>query len=428
VLGSGALTELGYETGFTQRLREVTPQRLALSMVGTMAAQRVETIADLQRAFNALSGSTVQYKPFHNQLAKAAFPAFMRAVLDFLLSELSTQVLRPHSGSGLRQFTDILIQDGSSFAVKDELKDEFPGRFSAIKPAAVELHATLSLFHDQPLHVSLAPDAQGERDFLPEPGALKGKLILGDRGYASLSYCQRVQEAGGHYLIRFRKDMNPWLHECWVDGRRWKKLEGQRLHAVLGKLRGRSADLSVEARRDGVDGYRCSYRLVLAWNPTTQQHVLLATNLDRTAFSAGAVQSLYRLRWQVELLFKEWKSYANLHAFGTRKAGIAEGLIWANLAAALLKRHLAHATQLAFASAEISTRTVAMSIGWHLQPVLRALLLGRDAGRPLRDLLRFLASNAQRAHPRRDRLRGRLRDGLEPLRLDAALRLRAVKN
>jgi IS4 transposase len=222
--------------------------------------------------------------------------------------------------------------------------------------------------------------------------------------------------------------MNPWLQECWVNGRRWRQLEGQRLHAVLGKLRGRSADLAVEARRGGVEGYRYGYRLVLAWNPTTQQHVLLATNLDKIAFSGEAVQSLYRLRWQVELLFKEWKSYANLHAFGTRKAGIAEGLIWANLAAALLKRHLAHATQLAFASAEISTRTTAMSLGWHLQPVLRALLLGRDARRPLRELLRFLSRNAQRAHPRRDRARGRLRDGIEPLRLDAALRLRAIKN
>jgi len=39
------------------------------------------------------------------------------------------------------------------------------------------------------------------------------------------------------------------------------------------------------------------------------------------------------LRWGIELLFKEWKSYANLHAFDTANAGIVEGLIWAAIGA-----------------------------------------------------------------------------------------------
>ena len=39
----------------------------------------------------------------------------------------------------------IVIQDGSSFAIKDALKEVFPGRFKKVKPAAVEAHATLGL-------------------------------------------------------------------------------------------------------------------------------------------------------------------------------------------------------------------------------------------------------------------------------------------
>ena len=48
----------------------------------------------------------------------------------------------------------------------------------------------------------------------------------------------------------------------------------------------------------------------------------------------------------MELLFKEWKSYANLHAFDTANPAIVEGLIWAAIAAAVLKRFLAYMTQL----------------------------------------------------------------------------------
>ena len=45
-------------------------------------------------------------------------------------------------------------------------------------------------------------------------------------------------------------------------------------------------------------------------------------------------------------MYKEWKSYANPHKFSTDRAGIAEGLIWAAICAALVKRFLAHADQL----------------------------------------------------------------------------------
>jgi IS4 transposase len=41
------------------------------------------------------------------------------------------------------------------------------------------------------------------------------------------------------------------------------------------------------------------------------------TNLPRTPFPAPLVARLYRFRWQVELCFKEWTSYANLHKCDT---------------------------------------------------------------------------------------------------------------
>jgi len=51
--------------------------------------------------------------------------------------------------------------------------------------------------------------------------------------------------------------------------------------------------------------------------------------------------SLYRCRWQVELLFKELKSHNRLKAFATRHPALAEGLIWASLLSSLVNRRLA---------------------------------------------------------------------------------------
>jgi hypothetical protein len=51
--------------------------------------------------------------------------------------------------------------------------------------------------------------------------------------------------------------------------------------------------------------------------------------------------SLYRCRWQVELLFKEWKSHNRLKGFVTGEKAIAEGLVWTSLLSLVMKRRVA---------------------------------------------------------------------------------------
>ena len=133
-------------------------------------------------------------------------------------------------------------------------------------------------------------------------------------------------------------------------------------------------------------------------------------------YSVYEVAKAYRLRWQVELLFKEWKSYANLHAFDTQNPAIVEGLIWAAISATALKRFLAHTAQVV-AGVETSTRKVAMCAVHFLHDILRALI-SEIENRFVDTFARaidYLAGNAKRAHPKRDRQRGRLQFGLEPI-------------
>jgi hypothetical protein len=87
---------------------------------------------------------------------------------------------------------------------------------------------------------------------------------------------------------------------------------------------------------------------------------------------SGVVARLYRFRWQIELVFKEWKSYANLHKLEPANEHVAEGLIWASLCAAVLKRFLAHAAQLV-GGKPISNRRVAMCAGHIIDEMVTAL-------------------------------------------------------
>jgi IS4 transposase len=414
-LRASTITQIGRDTGLTQRLRDVTPHRLTIALLTSLSCYKTTTLADILRVFNALSGRSVRYKPFHNQLAKEAFPVFTWRVFQRLLDRLVVRVLAPLPGNALRRFDDILLQDGSSFALVDKLRHTFPGRFTKISPAAVELHATMSLFEDQAISVQLAPDADGERQFLPEPSELRRKLLIADRGYMDIDYCERVDVAGGSFIVRFKKHVNPLIHDAMLGRSRRPSWKGKQLVDIRDRLEGKSADLLVSWGKDAR-----AFRLLFVWNRKNKEHMILATNLPADAFDLADVRQLYRLRWQVELLFKEWKSYANLHAFGTSKAGIAEGLIWASLAAALLKRFIAHVTELVVRDVEISTRNVAMAFGYKAHELLRALLQGRDVEKRLKDLVHYLAGNARRAHPKRDRQSGRLAFGLRPLGLSVS--------
>jgi len=154
--------------------------------------------------------------------------------------------------------------------------------------------------------------------------------------------------------------------------------------------------------------------MVLLWTWHKKQYLVLVTNVPRRILTAREVLQVYRLRWQVELLFKEWKSYANLHAFTSANAPLVEGLIWASLCAAALKRSLAHASQRSGASVPISTRVVAMCGVYILPDLLCSALEGfRRLETILEQIFRYLWDNARRAHPLRDRLRGRMQFGLE---------------
>ena len=411
-LGHTSVTARGRESRHCRRLRDVTPQRLVCALVEALGAARVETIADILRTFNAQTGLRTQYKAFYNRLAQPAFPRFMQQIYRDILRNLSANILRPAADGKLAHFQDVVVQDGSSFAVHDALAQTFGGRFTTIRPAAVELHAFLSVFHDQVIDVTVAPDKEAERQFLPPAHTLTGKLLLADRGYQSLAYWAAVQAAGGFFLMRGTTDLNPRIRTVRGPRGALPRFAGRRLQDVMRTLPRRRLDLDIEWDRPG--GQTLRLRMVLIWVRPERAYTVLVTNVRRSVLTARQVTELYRLRWQIELVFKEWKSYANLHAFTSANPAIVEGLIWASLCAAALKRSLAHVTQRSHAGQAISTRVVAMC-GVHILPkLLRSALTGfRHLEVIVHEILRYLCDNAARAHPRRDRVRGRMRFGLD---------------
>jgi hypothetical protein len=415
VFSETLLNACGTEVKSCRRQRVIMPFRLGLALTATCASQRVETLANLHCGFNALFETAVTYKAFYNQLAKPHFADFARTLAARLISDMTLKVLGFEKGCAFGEFRHIILQDGSSFAIHDGLREVFPGRFKVVKPAAVELHTTMDLLCDAPTIVVLTPDTTNEQAFLPEPTALRASLLLADRGCLDLHYLRRVQDAGGFFLIRAKAGLNPQVIEAFrEDGKRLRSLRNKRLQTIHGRLPKRQrVELGVQWQ---VDGHLLCLRLILSWHPRTKSFCYFLTNLPPQRYSLEVICRAYKWRWQVELLFKEWKSYANLHAFDTTKVAIVEGLIWTAIAAAALKRFLAHMTQ-RLVEVPISTRKVAMWAVYVLGAIVEALQHGDVAGlyTALEAATTYLARHAQRAHPKRDQQTGRSQLGLAPV-------------
>ena len=415
VFSESLLNACGKDAKFCRRERIITPFRLGLALTATCASQRVETLADLHRGFKALFGTTVTYKAFDNQVAKSHFADFARTMTERLISDMTLKVLGFAQGRAFSEFRHSIMQDGSSFAIHDGLREVFPGRFKVVKPAAVELHTTMDLLCDAPTTVVLTPDTTSEQAFLPEPAALRDSLLLADRGYVDLRYLRRVQDTGGFLLIRATAGMNPQVIEAWrEDGKRLRSLRNKPLQAIHAQLPKRQRiELVVQWQ---VDGHPLCLRLIISWNRRTKSFCYLVTNLAANRYSLDMICRAYKWRWQVELLFQEWKSYAHLHAFDTENSATVEGLIWTAIAAAALKRFLAHMAQLLVA-VPISTRKVAMCATHLLGDIIQALKSGDVTAlyAALEATIMYLARHAQRAPPKRDRRTGRAQLGLEPL-------------
>jgi len=390
--------------GFIQRERAIQPQPLVLSLISALSKGNCNAIADLHRQFNGMALSdkdNVAYKPFHNQLRKPGFAQFMKELVTYAMVQFTRDV-SSQLPQKLSCFDDILLQDGSSFRMHDSLAEVYPSRFKRV-PAAIECHVTMSLVNLSPKAMTVTADTASERAYLPSYQAMKNKLLLADAGYVDYGYFAQLDAQGGCFIVRGGKSLNPTITEARNGkGRQLPKLIGKKLRDVDRRInRSEVLDLTV---RSG----KYTFRVVRRWFAEEKRFCLWLTNLPREYYSATDIMSVYRCRWQIELLFKELKSDTNWQRFATGQKAIAEGLVWASLLALIIRRSLARQCL-----PSVSLYKAAKNVDVWLLPILGAYLhqAWSEIDEKLDWALRYIPRNARKS-PQRKSKKDRTLDGI----------------
>lgn len=156
-----------------------------------------------------------------------------------------------------------------------------------------------------------------------------------------------------------------------------------------------------------------SFRTVSLWIEEKHSRITLLTTLERRRFSAEKIGEIYRLRWQVEILFKEMKSHAGLGKWLTRKASLVRATIWSSVIATLLKRYLSHSS--VRGGVGCSTLRCAEVLRTEMPLLLDVIGRRKALRQPLRRLMDYLARYGVRAHRARDQENGRYSYVLAPV-------------
>jgi hypothetical protein len=265
--------------------------------------------------------------------------AFERAVQHWRVPAMRRHPLARH-------FADVAVVDNTIMQVSDELCKVFKGTRAAA--ASLKALLTISVFGLVPLHAKLVSGNLHDMKLFPELSLFHpATLLLFDKGFVAYERLAQIAAASLHFLCPMRLNGNATIVGIRRAPKRVRKLlhntpDGIRLRDVLpiGKRIGKMWDLDVILTSGDVKGRRriqTRCRLVVGVGPKQTQRPYL-TSLEPRLWSPRALAELYRLRWQIELVFKELKQHLSLDALPSKDPYALQIFAWASLLALTLSR------------------------------------------------------------------------------------------
>ena len=219
----------------------------------------------------------------------------------------------------------IWIIDSSTITLRDDARKRFPGTGSK---AGIKWHACFNALSGVMEWFRLTPSSTNDRKCFPDRVLLKNKLIIFDLGYFDYGLLLSIKEVGGFFLSRLKS--NSVVHITKGVLGFPKKVAGKSLLSLHFKGKKEAVVEALIKKVCGEKTLEC--RAIGFWNPLEKKYHWYLTNL---VVAAHIIYPLYRVRWQIELIFKACKSSLNANQIPSANKNIIESLLLASIASYL---------------------------------------------------------------------------------------------
>ena len=317
-------------SGFVQRESKVTGahwvQTLTFGFIETPEAtlnQLAQVSADL--------GVSVTPQGLEDRMSDAAVQ-FLQAMLSESLKLFRQEQSLPVEL--LDRFSAVELLDSSSVGLPASMADEFPGCGGDGPEASVKVQLLVELRQGR-LAITLEAGRSPDQTYVPTPHCLPGSLRISDLGYFNVEGFAQIDQDEAFFLSRLntqtalfdpdggeRIDVLAWLQSTEANRFERPVLLGleTRLPVRLFVTR-LPQEVADERRRKAQEAARRKGRTLSPRHLALLNWSLYITNAppELLNFEEAVCLAPRRVRWQIELIFKVWKSEAQLDRVAGRR-------------------------------------------------------------------------------------------------------------
>lgn len=387
--------QIAQNHGWYKRKGKISPFEFLFSNLGQSSALELTLNAQANSLSQPVTRQAIdqRYTPQAVKFFKSAFQESLATALSWQTQSDMTQWIQT-------RFAAVRIFDSTHCACSDALAKIFPGYNGAGGPAGVKLLLAYDYGAGQFQALDLLPakcSDQGLTDRVVEQLG-PGELGLWDKGFYKATALCRVMERGAYFVTPWShgvavKDWDPKqqrleslavgaaLKASTRDCVEWTAVElGKTPKTRLGPVRliaYRLREEQANRRRAQLrEKYRTRHRQPTEEALELAGWLIVITNAPANLLPTKAVGFVYRVRWQVELVFKQFKSVLRLDVLPSANSARVQCEIWGRLLMAVLTfvwhQHL-NAACLQLYEREISFTKVAKLLLQHGQSLVRLL-------------------------------------------------------
>lgn len=318
------------ETGFCRRESKLNPFVFFDLMMYDSSSAKPKSLNQL--AIEALSVHDIGIskqgmdKRFNEQAL-----AFLKHLIEKQLSvELGQQI----EAGWLSLFNRVLIKDATRFDLPEKYKDHLAGSGGSASKAGACLQFEYDLKRgsiiDLNLTASNRPDVKDAVQVLDNVAC--NDLIIRDLGYFAFKSFLNISNKGAFFISRLRPktivyEMENGAMQQLNFNVLYERMRKHRLPRIekdvfIGNEPKIPVRLIIELlpdeiyeqriRKSNADHKRKGYNSSEKFKLNSRFNFII-TNVPQTVLPIDVIPALYRIRWQIELIFKIWKSIIGIH-------------------------------------------------------------------------------------------------------------------
>ncbi len=325
------LQSLGKESGFCQRRSKLDEMSFLKMVLFDPINVEQPTLDQHRRLLSKDRGKDFCMQALDKRFNSKAVILLQRLLERCLQQQLSVKLPSDYT----THFDSIRLMDSTEFKLPEALAKDFPGFAGDGPKACMQIQFEYDILSSKIMSFDMLGARTNDHSYAHSRQHNIGPrdLIIRDLGYYKIDSFKDMEVKGAYYISRLQSSTK--IYECLTKGSLGYKTLYQRLKRsrkgyldmpiYLGKSARHPVRLVVTLLPPDAAKQRARKKAYRRDNrPEVYnylQHMnLFITNIPDTMLSVSQLTDLYRVRWQIELMFKTWKSILKIDRIHKMKA------------------------------------------------------------------------------------------------------------